>query len=1067
VSFVFGQFELDPSTYKLFRAGREVSLQPKVFDAIRYLIENRDRVVDKEELLNAVWPGVHVNPTAVPWTISRARRVLGYGNNPNYPIQTLRGRGYRFTGAVHDVNDDRAVVLPLRPGPLSVMTPDFEHTPAAGADAPPSSVSLQSAASRALKDPFVGRAQVMEQLFGALHDASAGRGRLCLLTGEAGIGKTRCMKELAIVARPRNLTVWSGRCLDGGRTAVFWPWVQVVEDALGEGNTSAALQLEMRALLAELKPPLDPSASSSDGATASAPRRNQDLDVGASSAVAARFWMLEKLSRLLSRCAESAPRLILLDDVHWADEASLDLLVFLAAELSRMSVLVVATARNVAPLSTDAWCKALTRLGPCERIELSGLKHLDVEQYVFEVTGLELPPEIPQAVLSKSGGNPLFLQEIVRQLTAAGARDNAQELRREDIAVPGVARDVLRARLTGLAALTCKVLDCACVIGQEFELAVLQRALSIGAEPLLSALDEAVHARLVAPRPRGGTYGFSHDAIREALYEELPSAWRADLHCRVAGVLKDHAVGEFHVNDLAYHYYHALPHADPALVEHYTRLAGESAMRSFAYEDASRFYGWALEAQRFRADVDPRSSCSLLLALATAVRLTGRVADSRSAVARAISIARDNSFADLLLDAASKLRLSTSIALVPDLLARDALEDASRLLSRNQHSLRIRVLGQLACIPPYSLSIEESRKLSGRAVRLARKRGDTADLIEALKSRLHALSGPDDIDELLEVTGEIVRLRPESLGEVGWSRYLAFLHKGDIVRAQAFCEELGESARALRLREALWQYERACAQHAFHTGDFHRAESEFRELFVQSRRLRLSYGKVYFMMHTIALAFERHVLTTLPISPQEWRPELEWAASLPSFQAHQARFLLELGRPAEARRIFDAMAAPGFEGVTRDLGYLNTLANLSLVAVALGDRPRATQLYALMRPYPNHNTPNGFGFYQGSVSYFLGQLANLLGRPGHATAHLEDALVTNARLGFLPQLARTQLALAELIADEDGKSRLSRANALLTEAAATAMRLDMAPLTARVDRLRSRLAMGGNRSHGR
>jgi DNA-binding winged helix-turn-helix (wHTH) protein/tetratricopeptide (TPR) repeat protein len=1067
VNFVFGQFELDASTYKLRHAGREVPLQPKIFDAIRYLVQNRDRVVRKEELLDALWPGQHVNETAVPWTISRARKVLGQGDSANCPIETVRGRGYRFTGEVREVSGDAPSEAPAAPAAdMPGLGPNLEPTASSFVTQFPRSAS-KPPSPRAQSDPFVGRAEVMERLFGALHGASTGRGRLCLLTGEAGIGKTRCINEFAIVARRLKRSVWSGRCLEGGRTAVFWPWVQVLGDALAQGVTSPALQLEIRALIAELTPRGSAAESLVDVTAHATPRRSQDLDVGASSAVAARFWMLEKLSRLLLSCAESAPRVVLLDDVQWADEASLDLLVFLAAELPRVAALVVATARDAVSPNSEAWSKALSRLGPCERIELSGLKRTDVEQYVSEVTGLEFPPEIPGTVHSKCGGNPLFLQETVRLLTACCERDGVHSLRTDDITVPEVARDVLRGRLTGLASATCEALEVACVIGQEFELPVLQSALGVGAEALLLGVDEAVRARLIAPRSRGGSYRFTHDTIRESLYEELPTARRADLHGRVALVLEERAVADFRVNELAYHYYRALPRAEPARVERYARMAGEAAMRGFAYEDAAQFYGWALEAQRFRQDADARSSCHLLLALATAQRLSGRVLDSRNAVERAIAIARQNSFADVLSEAARKLRPTVSIALMPDELALHALEDASRLLSEDQRSLRIRVLGQLACIPPYSLSIEKSRELSGQAVKLARESTDTTDLVEALKNRLHALSGPDDIDELLEVTSEIARLHPQSIHDIGWPRYHALLHKGDMAAAQGQLEEIGDVSRALRRREGLWHCERMRAQQAFHAGDFEKAESDFRELFVQSRRLRLPYGKLYYMVHTMALAQERTILAALPFSPREWRSELEWATSLSTFRAHEARFLLELNRTDDARRAFEEIAHLGFESITRDLGFLNALANLSLVAVALDDRRRAESLYALMRPYPNHNTPNGFGLYLGSVSYFLGQAARFLGKTEEAAAHFEDALAMNGRLGFLPQLARTQLALAELLVDGGGAPGGLRANALLDEAAATARRLEMAPVVSQVDRLRSQLAVTSSRSLAR
>src|SRR6185312_8382258 len=172
----------------------------------------------------------------------------------------------------------------------------------------------------------------------------------------------------AAVARQLGWTLWSGRCLEGGRTASFWPWVQVLRDALAEGTLPAERTEETRALLGEIIP----RADAADRGVA---------DDGATSAFAARFWLLEKLSRHLFLCAETAPRLIVLEDVHWADEASLDLLAFLAAELAHAPVVVVATARASSEPGTETWDKIQPRLGPCERIELLPLSAKDVEDY--------------------------------------------------------------------------------------------------------------------------------------------------------------------------------------------------------------------------------------------------------------------------------------------------------------------------------------------------------------------------------------------------------------------------------------------------------------------------------------------------------------------------------------------------------------------------------------------------------------------------------------------------------------------------------------------------------------
>ncbi len=261
VIFSFGEFELDARGYRLRRGGREVPLQPKVFDAIRYLVEHHDRVVRKEELLDALWPGEHVNETAVPWTISRARKAIGQGTDEKHPIETVRGRGYRFAAEVRSIEASKSEPVSskvLKSGPDVVA-----HSPS--------------------NDPFVGRAEPMERLIGAFHSTRAGRGRLCLLIGEAGIGKTRCIGEFSGIVRRAKVSLCTGRCLEGGRTAAFWPWVQVLRDGLAEEDIAAERKLELRALLAELIPRPDTLQSVVEGST--------------SSGFGARFWLLEKLSR--------------------------------------------------------------------------------------------------------------------------------------------------------------------------------------------------------------------------------------------------------------------------------------------------------------------------------------------------------------------------------------------------------------------------------------------------------------------------------------------------------------------------------------------------------------------------------------------------------------------------------------------------------------------------------------------------------------------------------------------------------------------------------------------------
>jgi DNA-binding winged helix-turn-helix (wHTH) protein len=204
VRYRFGEFELDVDTYALRRAGRAVRVIPKVFDVLRLLIEQRERLVTKQELLDSLWAGRQVGEGTIPWTISHARRALGQRRTDKRPIETVHGRGYRFVGEVEVLRGAAA-----RP-PAPVVAAQAQPAPS----------------------PFVGREQAMAALGARLAAAKAGGGALCALAGEGGIGKTRCMHELAALAREQGFAVWSGRSTEDTVAPVFWPWMQVLREVV-------------------------------------------------------------------------------------------------------------------------------------------------------------------------------------------------------------------------------------------------------------------------------------------------------------------------------------------------------------------------------------------------------------------------------------------------------------------------------------------------------------------------------------------------------------------------------------------------------------------------------------------------------------------------------------------------------------------------------------------------------------------------------------------------------------------------------------------------------------------
>jgi DNA-binding winged helix-turn-helix (wHTH) protein/tetratricopeptide (TPR) repeat protein len=999
VVWAFDEFELDPAACELRRRGRAVVLQPRVFDTLKYLIENNARVVSRQELLDALWKGQQVKPGAVPWCVNHVRRALGQRALDKYPVDTIRGRGYRFVASVRG--------------------------PGARADSvPPEDTSPRWAAPDSTDGPFVGRADVMGRLIDALSSARAGEGAIVLLTGPQGIGKSRSMTELAALAQAWGIGVWSGRCIADSGAPWLFPFICILREACSDRTLPAPDRAEAEELLSLLSPRLAASE-------VKALERPATPDTE-------RFWLLDRLVRFLRHATQQRVRLLLIDDLQDADAGSVDVLSWLAPELSRTKLLVVASARP-GQEGGAASAALAARISPARLQALSPWQESDVKQYLEGRLGADVSGGWGAAVYALAAGNPLFVREAASLLVdrkRAGARDDV-----ESGALPAVAQEILARRVATLPVDVRSTLEIACVIGERFDLPLLQRLTGLRSQELLSRLEAATSARFVRADGAVERYEFSHALIHAALYDALPASRRVELHGDVARSLESMMQLEPRIYELAYHLHKGLPESGHERAISACRRAGDASMQAFAYEDAARFYGWALAAQRYAQEPDPRTSCELLLSAAYAFRRAGRVEESIMHCARAIDVATEEGYADLLLEAACRLRPTVWMAQIPDVFAERALTRALELFPEDAKAERARVLARLACIPPHCSVAEKSQGLAARGVALARELGDQTLLLETLGASLYGFSGPDDVHRLLAVSEEMLRLvTPQTVwwaAEVYTGRYLAFLQLADMPSAERALAGFGGVANGQRMPEAIWQFESYSAVSRFHLGELEYAESRFKELREQASRLRLNYGHFYYAYQMSALRMERRGHPWFsghpePLHEADWT----WARSIPCYRADRIVQLLDSGAVAEARIEFAALAGEGFRSVTRDLNYLYTISKLALAAVELQEREQARILYEILTPYAKFNPVHGWGFYLGSVSYFLGVLARFLGDAVAAVRHFELALEIHRSLGYKSQVLRTQLALAELTDSSPTGLRRGRPSARQVGAAA-------------------------------
>ena len=442
---------------------------------------------------------------------------------------------------------------------------DLPPVPAARVAARSAPAPAPEPAPEPARDGLIGRAAELAVLLAAYGEASAGALRAVVVEGEPGIGKTRLAEELGAEAARRGATVLWGRAFEGGAAPAFWPWLAPLR-ALAAAVPEGTAPPELAALLSASEAALPPTAGDRAG-----------------------FVVFEGVASLLAAHAASGPMVLVLDDLQWADEGSLELLAAVAGRLGDVPLLVVCTVRELEVGRNDALVDALaalTRRPGTRRLRLRGLSGAATAELVARTTGEAVDEATATAIHDRAEGNPFFTTELAR-LVAAGAVG-------ED--VPSGVRDVVRRRLGLLPEPTTGLLEVAAVIGRDVDLGLLVRASGRDLDDCLDSLDPAVaHRVLAAVDGRPGTYRFAHALVREVVVDGITSLRRARLHLRVADALDDN---EDTAEILAEHLWEAAPIGAGARAAAALERAARVAVRRLAYGSAQRLLERAVQLRR-------------------------------------------------------------------------------------------------------------------------------------------------------------------------------------------------------------------------------------------------------------------------------------------------------------------------------------------------------------------------------------------------------------------------------------------------------------------------------------
>ena len=557
----FHSFRLDPANQCLWRGQQRISLTPKAFDVLRYLVEHHGRLVSQSEILEALWPETYVNPELIKKYILGIRKVLGDQHDKPVFIETLPKRGYQF---VAQVSDDTAA--------------DLAEIPSA------------------TEWKMVGRKAALAELERSLDKALRGHRQVIFVTGEAGIGKTLLVDVFhQWAARRPRLRVARGQCVEGfGGKEAYYPMLEALGQLIRDSdNNPVAQTLAKRAPTWWIQFPSFVKAEQREAL--------QREILGAT-----RERMVREICETLEAITAHNPLLLIFEDLQWVDDSTLDLISAFARRREPAKLMLLGTYRSADVVLSKTPLKGLKQDLQVHRlsteIALERLEEASIAEYLAtEFPNGSSPAGLAKLIYRHSGGNALFMVEIVQDLVkkgliaqTRGAWMLTKPLKDIDPGVPETLQQMLDLQFSQLCPDEQRILNSGSVVGEKFSVWAIRPTLDIESdriEDLLEGLAEKqqfVRSAGLQELPDGSVsahYEFKHSLFRQVLYRRLSSIGRSKLHRRIGEQLRLLYTQDRPelASELALHFEegHEYEHAI-----RYLLLTAESAQRRFAHGDA-------------------------------------------------------------------------------------------------------------------------------------------------------------------------------------------------------------------------------------------------------------------------------------------------------------------------------------------------------------------------------------------------------------------------------------------------------------------------------------------------
>ncbi len=886
----------------------------------------------------------------------------------------------------------------------------------------------------------VGRDAETASMSEAFKRVAGGEGReVVLISGEAGLGKTTLVAETARAAFDAGACVLFGHCEED-----FAAPYQLFGEALGHYVTHASedqLVAHVAAHGSELARLVPALASRMPGLP---PSKATDRDTE-------RFLLFASVVALLAAASEDQPVVLVLDDLQWADKASLLLLRHLTASEHAMRLLVLGTYRDSELSRSHPFLEtlaALRRQHGVSRVELAGLDDMGVVALMEATAGHSLNDAavgLAHAVYRETDGNPFFVTEVLNHLAETGAifQDATGRWRvdnsLEQMVLPDSVREVIGARVGRLGPDAEQMLSIAAVIGRDFDLDLLAGATNTTEDAVLDILEAATAVSLVREVADTGHYNFAHALIQHTLYEDLGHNRRARAHRQVGEALEA-LCGDrpgARVGELARHWFNATQPIDLTKAIGYARQAGDAALTALAPGDALGYYAKALDLYAQADDPDPTLGIDLAIGLGTAQRQTG-----------------DPAFRHRLLDAARRAGdLGDTERLVAAALANDrgwtssvgavdsdkveVLEMALARLPGDQPD-RARVLATLCSELAYGSPLERRQALADEALAIAESCGDDAIIVWVLIHIFDPLFVPSLLEQRRIQSADAVA-RAERIGDP----FMLFMAATQATAAAGAAGDIDDADRCLEIMRSVadqlsqpmvdWTLTFMCAGRALLAGDIDEAE----QLATAALELGTDSGQpdatLMFEGQFIGVSWQRGTLGDLVALIEQAVAD---NPGLPAFTAMLSVAYAEAGRTDDARRLLQQFSAADFD-LPLDFLWTAGMVQYAEAAIVCRDPQPAGPLFDRLVQYGDQWCYTGTAT-QGPVSHYLAGLTTILRRYDEADTYFTRAAAFSLRMGAKFDAARTNLLWGNMLVERNAPGDIEEGRELFTKAHTTA-----------------------------